>query len=90
MPQVTVFVRKDDLHKWKAITKKSEWLSNKLALEPDVYLLSPKLAKENPELVKTFDKIATVVGKAQGDLCKIHGIPLDARGKCLQKGCKYA
>lgn len=23
-------------------------------------------------------------------LCKIHGTPLDSRGKCLQKGCKYA
>lgn|SRR3990167_1836333 len=23
-------------------------------------------------------------------LCKIHGIPLDGRGKCLQKGCRYA
>lgn len=23
-------------------------------------------------------------------VCKIHGIPLDDRGKCLQKGCKYA
>lgn len=22
--------------------------------------------------------------------CKIHGTPLDNRGKCLQKGCKYA
>lgn len=26
---------------------------------------------------------------AQG-VCKIHGTPLDRRGKCLQKGCKYA
>lgn len=23
-------------------------------------------------------------------LCKIHGIPLDDRGRCMQKGCKYA
>lgn len=23
-------------------------------------------------------------------ICKIHGTPLDSRGKCLQKGCKYA
>ena len=23
-------------------------------------------------------------------LCKIHQTPLDNRGKCLQKGCKYA
>ena len=23
-------------------------------------------------------------------LCKIHGNPLDSRGRCLTKGCKYA
>lgn len=23
-------------------------------------------------------------------LCKIHGTPLDDRGRCMQKGCKYA
>jgi hypothetical protein len=23
-------------------------------------------------------------------VCKIHGLLLDARGRCLQKGCKYA
>lgn len=25
----------------------------------------------------------------KGKLCKIHGTPLDDRGKCLVKGCKY-
>lgn len=23
-------------------------------------------------------------------LCKVHDLPLDDRGRCLQKGCKYA
>lgn len=23
-------------------------------------------------------------------ICKFHAVPLDSRGKCLQKGCKYA
>lgn len=23
-------------------------------------------------------------------VCKVHGTPLDLRGKCLQKGCKYS
>lgn len=22
--------------------------------------------------------------------CKVHGLPLDSRGRCMQKGCKYA
>lgn len=28
--------------------------------------------------------------KDRNGLCKIHGIPLDGRGRCLQKGCKYS
>lgn len=36
------------------------------------------MTKENPGQLK---EVA---------VCKIHGIPLDARGRCLQKGCKYA
>jgi hypothetical protein len=28
--------------------------------------------------------------KLKDSFCKIHGIPLDSRGKCLQKECKYA
>lgn len=28
--------------------------------------------------------------KANIVMCKVHGIPLDSRGRCLQKGCKYA
>jgi hypothetical protein len=27
---------------------------------------------------------------AKGSLCPVHKIPMDGRGKCLQKGCKYA
>jgi hypothetical protein len=28
--------------------------------------------------------------KLKGPVCKIHGTPLDFRGRCMQKGCKYA
>lgn len=31
MPQVTVYVRSEDLESWKNIEKKSEWLHNQLA-----------------------------------------------------------
>lgn len=37
----------------------------------------PELPKPAPE-------------RLQNGLCKIHDIPLDSRGKCLQRGCKYA
>lgn len=33
---------------------------------------------------------ATDTVKKQPGLCPIHGSPLDSRGKCLQKGCKYS
>lgn len=26
--------------------------------------------------------------RTENGLCKIHGVPLDSRGRCLQKGCK--
>jgi hypothetical protein len=35
-------------------------------------------------------KELTKSNRFEGPLCKIHGTPLDARGKCLQKGCKYS
>jgi hypothetical protein len=28
--------------------------------------------------------------KLKNSFCKTHSTPLDSRGKCLQKGCKYA
>lgn len=33
---------------------------------------------------------ATDTVKGKSGTCPIHKIPLDDRGKCLQKGCKYA
>jgi hypothetical protein len=58
MPTLSVFIRKDDVEKWKALPNKSEFLHNALKRQPDAYLLSPKLAKENPGLVRDFDKQA--------------------------------
>lgn len=34
--------------------------------------------------------IAKNIDRHSNGLCKIHGIPLDNRGRCLQLGCKYA
>lgn len=30
------------------------------------------------------------LARFEGPICKVHGFPLDSRGKCLQKGCEYA
>lgn len=40
-------------------------------------------------VTKVVKKIAPDV-RFQNGVCKIHGLPLDDRGRCMQKGCKYA
>lgn len=39
---------------------------------------------------KQAKKAAAKIARPNGKFCPIHGSPLDGRGKCLQKGCKYA
>lgn len=64
MPQVTVYIRNDDLEKWKAIEKKSEWLHNHLHtaitnLEKDLESTTKnpkKLKKDIEKLRKEVDK----------------------------------
>ncbi len=58
------------------------------------YKLTPK---ENIKKKVPAPKLPDIPGIITADklpsnikLCKIHDIPLDSRGKCLQKGCKYA
>lgn len=46
------------------------------------------LAQNRKEVLSTpqpLTKMRSMMG-----LCKEHGTPLTASGKCLQKGCKYA
>ncbi len=48
----------------------------------------PDLLTKKPESKSQLPKgLVTRLGKG---VCKIHSIPLDSHGKCLQKGCKYA
>lgn len=37
-----------------------------------------------------LDNIEKGTNRAVNGLCKAHGTPLDDRGRCMQKGCKYA
>lgn len=48
----------------------------------------PTVIKDAHTAQKITANLAT--DKAGNGLCKVHGTPLDTRGKCLQKGCKYA
>lgn len=118
MPQVTVFVRNEDLKKWKAVEKKSEFIHKALfAMNDSKILRTPKLHKQfdiatkpipdilandgklrpaiNEEALVppgsiTLEPLVKVSERFSGPTCKIHGLPLDERGRCLQKGCKYA
>lgn len=63
--------------------------------------LSPALLKpeEYPSIInlegvydeKGEPKIVTLSNQQLSNgICKEHKVPLDSRGRCLQKGCKYA
>lgn len=48
------------------------------------------IKKSGIEVVALDKKIEIPAERLAQGVCKIHGTPLDRRGKCLQKGCKYA
>ena len=63
-------------------------------LPEDVTIVS---SSDVPQSKENFDKGNIYQLKAvktsdptKQAVCKIHGTPLDFRGRCLQKGCKYA
>ncbi len=58
-------------------------------METDKKVIKTKKDAEEviPEIVPP---VAKNISRQSNGLCKIHGTPLDGRGKCLQKGCKYS
>lgn len=55
MPQVTVYVRKEDLEHWEAIEKKSQFIHNALLIKRGLY--APDFKVEKGTLTKeTLDK----------------------------------
>ncbi len=78
LKQKTVYFREEDLELWEAVENKAEFLHNALKAEPIVRVMAG-------EKVRVFAKV-----NPKYPVCKVHGTPLDSRGKCLQKGCKYA
>lgn len=103
MPRKNIYIRNEDADRWEAIENKSEFIHN--ALQPFGTLKTagapvelkvtglPDLLKKPKGDYKLPEGLVTEVPKTSrfdGPLCKIHNLPLDARGKCLQKGCKYS
>lgn len=51
-----------------------------------------KIISDGTVAIGEFPDGTTGIKKSRlkNGLCKIHGTPLDSRGKCLQKNCRYA
>ena len=98
MPTLSVFFRKEDVEKWKAIKNKSEFMHH--ALNPEVRFIEawngndsdkiPRVESYSSNFKPVKTPVNTTTAAPSIKFCKIHGIPLDNRGKCLQKGCKYS
>ena len=91
MPQVTVYIREEDITKWKALPKKEEFIHN--ALNGQVFADKDYIITEAPKPVKTPEDAEKALEKAvRADLaaadvmgiklCR-HGNPL---GACFDKG----
>ena len=89
MPTVPVYIRKADYEKWLALEKPAQFVSD--ALNSGAQTVSQRLqpaGKTGFDLNRTpIQDIPNTIGT---NLCKIHGTPKTAYGKCLMKGCKYA
>lgn len=75
MPDVKVYIRTEDLDKWNAIKKKSEWLHN--ALNGRLKHLEKQLARLETSMVDSI--IEPRITKLK--LCK-HG---SIKGECMHK-----
>jgi hypothetical protein len=93
MPQVTVYIRQEDIEAWKGVHRKSEFMHN--ALEHlSTYDGAPIVLREilpaTPSHIEQLTKIPGVTTASKLiKQCK-NGHALDTRGKCFGKGCKYA
>lgn len=120
MPNVSTYIRSDDLAKYLLIAKEkgawSEFIHNALDVldsdgQPPTRVekeLLDALLKEKPKkskvsaaggtLVKApMETLLNIPGvqraselEAKVKLCKVHSMPLDGRGRCMQKGCKFS
>lgn len=92
MPKVTVYIRKEDMEAWKEIGQKTQFLHDAIHVQNTTMqgTMYPKIIK-TPEQAKTMTmkQVERQFAKADG-LCPDHKVPLDARGRCMQKKCKYS
>lgn len=92
MPKVTVYIRNDDYESWRAVGSKTQFISDALNNVAKVDTPVSKPVGKPVRLEKPIDVIANLkkVFPDARPNCKVHGLPLDDRNRCLTKGCKYA
>lgn len=80
MPQVTVYIRDEDIERWREVEKKSEFIHSALRDSPSSYTL------ENRQVIKTPADVKKVIKKSSDkDTCS-HGFSRSLR--MCKYGCK--
>lgn len=95
----TIYFRKEVWEKFENEDSKSQLVNELLAKHYGTLETTPPKALLTDEATLTgfrnvpdgtrIKDLASVKRFEQG-VCKIHGLPLDGRGRCMQKGCKYS
>jgi hypothetical protein len=96
--QYNTYYRKDVWEKFKDEADKSDLVNSLLSehygrpktATESVILRDPPKPLPMSERIKVVDDIEIKPIRTGTNLCRVHGIPLTATGKCLQKGCKYS
>lgn len=94
MPQVTFYLRIEDLDKWKNLNNKAEFIHNAL----NDIKTTPAIVKPKPVTQSKIDSIKQLVPGMltaadlapkieERGVCRKCGNILDVRGKCLNKKC---
>lgn len=88
--RANIHIRKENEDKWSSIPRgeRSELVNSLLEEDLTVTQRLQPAGKTGFDLNRTpLQDIPKTVGT---NLCRVHGTPKTAHGKCLMKGCKYA
>jgi hypothetical protein len=91
MPQVTFYLRKEDIDKWKSLSKKAEFIHNALnnvATQPTQRFVKETKIETIKAKIPGMITAADLTPKIQErGTCRRCGSILDTRGACLNKKC---
>jgi len=87
MPKVTVYIRNEDYETWRAVSEKTQFISDALNNVAKVDTPVKPIRLEKPvDVIANLKKVFPDVKLN----CRVHGLLLDDRNRCLTKGCRYA